>query len=115
MKDIKLIDRYDRHLNYLRVSITDRCNLKCMYCVPQDLIPRVDHEEVLRYEEILHIINIAIGLGVTKVRVTGGEPLIRKGVYGFLSELTQIAGLVDVSLTTNGVYLKENIEKIHSS
>jgi cyclic pyranopterin phosphate synthase len=75
----------------------------------------VDHEEVLRYEEILHIIDIAIGLGVTKVRVTGGEPLIRKGVYGFLSELTQIAGLVDVSLTTNGVYLKENIEKIHSA
>ena len=111
----KLIDQYNRHLNYLRVSITDRCNLKCMYCVPQDLIPRVDHEEVLRYEEILDVIKIAIGLGVIKVRVTGGEPLVRKGVYDFLSELTQIEELVDVSLTTNGVFLKENIEKIQSA
>ena len=115
MTNIKLIDQYNRHLNYLRVSITDRCNLKCMYCVPQDLIPRVDHEEVLRYEEILHVIKVAIELGVTKVRITGGEPLVRKGVYDFLSELTQLKGLADVSLTTNGVFLKDNIEKIQSS
>ncbi len=115
MTDIKLIDQYNRHLNYLRVSITDRCNLKCMYCVPQDLIPRVDHEEVLRYEEILHVIKVAIELGVTKVRITGGEPLVRKGVYDFLSELTQLKGLADVSLTTNGVFLKDNIEKIQST
>jgi cyclic pyranopterin phosphate synthase len=115
LKDAKLIDQYNRQLNYLRVSITDRCNLKCMYCVPQDLIPRVDHEEILRYEEILHVIKIAIGLGVIKVRVTGGEPLVRKGVYDFLSELTQIEELVDVSLTTNGAVLKENIEKIQST
>jgi cyclic pyranopterin phosphate synthase len=86
-----------------------------MYCVPQDLIPRVDHEEVLRYEEILHVIRIAIDLGVTKVRITGGEPLVRKGVYDFLSELTQLKGLADVSLTTNGVFLKDNIEKIKSA
>ena len=93
MTNSKLIDRYNRHLNYLRVSITDRCNLNCMYCVPQDLIPRLDHEEVLRY----------------------GEPLVRKGVYDFLSELKQLKGLADVSLTTNGVLLKDNIEKIHSA
>jgi len=86
-----------------------------MYCVPQDLIPRVDHEEVLRYEEILHVIKVAIELGVTKVRITGGEPLVRKGVYDFLSELTQLKGLADVSLTTNGVFLKDNIEKIQST
>ena len=115
MTDIILIDQYNRQLNYLRVSITDRCNLKCMYCVPQDLIPRLDHEEILRYEEILQVIRIAIGLGVIKVRVTGGEPLVRKGVYDFLSELTQIEELVDVSLTTNGVFLKENIDKIQSA
>ena len=115
MTNIKLIDQYNRQLNYLRVSITDRCNLKCMYCVPQDLIPRVDHEEVLRYEEILKVIKIAIGLGVIKVRITGGEPLVRKGVYDFLSELTQIKELVDVSLTTNGVFLKDNLARIQAA
>jgi cyclic pyranopterin phosphate synthase len=115
MTDIQLVDQYNRQLNYLRVSITDRCNLQCMYCVPPHLIPRLDHEEVLRYEEILRIIRVAIDLGVIKVRVTGGEPLVRKGVYGFLAELAQIKELVDVSLTTNGVFLKENIEKIQSA
>ena len=115
MDKIKLIDQYDRHLNYLRVSITDRCNLQCMYCVPQDLITRLSHEDILTYEEILHIVTIGISLGVTKVRVTGGEPLVRKGVYEFLAELTRIPGLLDVSLTTNGIYLKDNAEKIRSA
>ena len=115
MDKIKLIDPYDRHLNYLRVSITDRCNLQCMYCVPQDLITRLSHEDILTYEEILHIVTIGISLGVTKVRVTGGEPLVRKGVYEFLAELIRIPGLLDVSLTTNGIYLKDNVEKIRSA
>jgi cyclic pyranopterin phosphate synthase len=115
LKDLKLIDQYDRHLNYLRVSITDRCNLKCMYCVPPDLIERLSHDDILTYEEILHIITVGIHLGITKVRVTGGEPLVRKGVYGFLTELTRLPGLSDVSLTTNGVYLKENIKKIRAA
>ena len=115
MTDIKLIDQYNRHLNYLRVSITDRCNLKCMYCVPQDLIPRVDHEEVLRYEEILHVIKVAIELGVTKVRITGGEPLVRKGVYDFLMQLSGIKGVGEITLTTNGVTLKDHLDRIWSA
>ena len=115
MTDTKLIDPYDRHLNYLRVSITDRCNLQCMYCVPQELIERLSHEDILTYEEILRTVYVGIQLGITKVRVTGGEPLVRKGVYDFLTELTQIPGLSDVSLTTNGVFLKDNIEKIRSA
>jgi cyclic pyranopterin phosphate synthase len=115
LPNTKLIDRHNRHLNYLRISITDRCNLQCMYCVPQDLIPRLSHAEILTYEEILHVVSIGISLGITKVRITGGEPLIRKGVYEFLSELTQIPGLLDVSMTTNGVFLKDNIENIRSA
>ncbi len=115
MPNSKLIDQYNRHLNYLRVSITDRCNLQCMYCVPQDLLTRLSHEEILTYEEILRIVTVGIRLGVTKVRVTGGEPLVRKDVYDFLAELAQIPGLSDVSLTTNGVFLKDNIEKIRSA
>jgi len=115
LEDSKLIDRYKRNLNYLRVSITDRCNLHCIYCVPRELIPKCTHKEILRYEEILRLIRIGVQLGVTKVRVTGGEPLVRKGVYGFLEELTAIEGLTDVSLTTNGILLKKNIRRIKSS
>ncbi len=115
MPEIKLIDPCNRHLNYLRISITDRCNLKCIYCVPRDQITRLSHDDILTYEEILRLVKIGVGLGIIKVRVTGGEPLVRKGVYGFLSELSRINGLVDISLTTNGVALKDNLTKIKSA
>lgn len=111
----KLIDSYNRRINYLRISITDRCNLQCIYCASKDFAPYLPHKEILRYEEILRIVRIGVSLGISKVRITGGEPLVRKGVYGFLNELTGIDGLSDVSLTTNGVLLKDNIEKIKSS
>jgi GTP 3',8-cyclase len=111
----KLVDNFNRHLNYLRISITDRCNLKCRYCEPQDLIPKLSHNEILTYEEILRLVRIATRLGISKVRITGGEPLVRKGVYEFLHELTATEGLKDVSLTTNGVLLKDNLEKIQAA
>ena len=112
MNDSKLIDHCNRHLNYLRISITDRCNLQCRYCVPHDLIPKLSHAEILTYEEILRVVRIATRLGISKVRVTGGEPLVRKGVYDFFKELVRTNGLQDVSLTTNGVLLKDNLAKI---
>ena len=115
MNASKLIDNYNRHLNYLRISITDRCNLQCRYCEPQDLIPKLSHADILTYEEILRVVRVATRLGISKVRVTGGEPLVRKGVYDFLKELTVTEGLKDVSLTTNGVLLKDNLEKIRSA
>ena len=115
MNDSKLIDKCNRHLNYLRISITDRCNLQCRYCVPHDLIPKLSHSEILTYEEILRVVRIATRLGISKVRVTGGEPLVRKGVYDFLEKLTATEGLKDVSLTTNGVLLKDNLLKIKSA
>ena len=115
MPNSKLIDPCNRKLNYLRISITDRCNLRCIYCVPHGFIPKLPHKEILSYEEILHIVRISVGLGISKVRITGGEPLVRKGVYGFLKRLTKIEGLLDISLTTNGVFLKDNINKIKSA
>ena len=115
MNASKLIDNFNRHLNYLRISITDRCNLQCRYCEPKDLIPKLSHADILTYEEILRVVRIATRLGISKVRVTGGEPLVRKGVYDFLHELTATAGLKDVSLTTNGVLLKDNLEKIQAA
>lgn len=115
MPNSKLIDRCDRKLDYLRISITDRCNLRCIYCVPYDFIPKLAHKEILSYEEILRIVRISVRLGISKVRITGGEPLVRKGVYDFLEQLTKIQGLLDISLTTNGVLLKDNINKIKSA
>jgi cyclic pyranopterin phosphate synthase len=111
----KLIDPCNRNLNYLRISITDRCNLRCIYCVPNGFIPKLAHKEILSYEEILRIVRISVGLGISKVRITGGEPLVRKGVYDFLKRLTKIKRLLDISLTTNGVLLKDNINKIKSA
>jgi len=115
LSNLTLIDRYDRNLNYLRVSITDRCNLNCLYCMPKELIPKLSHGEILSYEEILRVIRVGIGLGISKIRITGGEPLVRKGVYHFLAQLAKMEGLQDISLTTNGVLLKDNIGKIRSA
>jgi len=111
----KLIDPYNRVLNYLRVSITDHCNLRCMYCVPREEIPWLAHDQILRYEEILRLIEIGAAMGIAKVRITGGEPLVRKGVYEFLTDLNGINGISDVSLTTNGVLLAENIARIRDA
>jgi len=107
-----LIDRYKRHLNYLRVSITDRCNLRCLYCTPTATSCKLAHKEILRYEEILRIIRIGIRLGITKIRITGGEPLARKGCCAFLETLGSLPGLTDISLTTNGVLLPQYIDRI---
>lgn len=107
-----LIDRYRRNLNYLRISITDRCNLRCRYCRPVEETGKLRHEAVLTYEEILRLVRIAVNLGVTKIRLTGGEPLLRRGIDEFIPQLMGIQCLEDVSLTTNGVCLKENLKKI---
>ena len=100
-----LIDRYRRHLNYLRISITDRCNLRCLYCVPSGPFPYLPHSEILTMEEILRFVSVGVRLGISKVRITGGEPLVRKGVCGLLGRLCATEGITDVSLTTNGVLL----------
>ncbi len=110
-----MVDKYNRKINYLRISVTDRCNLKCIYCMPSGVVHRLRHEEILTYEEILRLVRIATKLGIDKVRVTGGEPLIRRGIYEFLSELTAIEKIADVSITTNGILLKDNIEKLKAS
>ena len=111
----ELIDRCQRRLNYLRISVTDRCNLRCAYCLPGEDIPRLRHEDVLRYEEILRVARVAAGLGITKVRVTGGEPLVRRRIVEFLAELARIPGISDLSLTTNGLLLKENAGRLRAA
>ena len=111
----QLIDRFQRSLNYLRISITDHCNLRCLYCAPDQLIPKLRHDEVLTYEEILRIVQVGAQLGISKVRVTGGEPLTRKGVDPFLQQLCDLDGIDECSLTTNGVLLKKHLPAIREA
>ena len=115
LENQKLIDAYKRHLNYLRISITDRCNLNCIYCNPLAADAKLLHKEILRYEEILRIARIGVRLGITKIRVTGGEPLARRGCCDFLRQLAGIEGLTDLSLTTNGVLLNDHIIGIRAA
>jgi cyclic pyranopterin phosphate synthase len=107
-----LIDRWHRQLNYLRISITDRCNLRCIYCQTGPVLHKLKHDEILRYEEILRIINAGIALGIKKVRITGGEPLVRKGVFSFLKTVSNLPGLEDISITTNGILLDRHINDL---
>ena len=102
-----LLDPYRRRINYLRISVTDRCNLRCCYCMPDEGISLIPHEEILTYEELLRIVRVYATEGISKVRLTGGEPLVRKGVVDFISRLSQIGEIRDLSLTTNGILLKE--------
>jgi GTP 3',8-cyclase len=102
-----LLDPFRRKINYLRISITDRCNLRCRYCMPEQGIFLIPHEEILTYEEILRIVHVFGAEGISKVRLTGGEPLVRKGIVDFISRLSQIKEIKDLSLTTNGILLKE--------
>jgi len=101
-----MLDKYRRNINYLRVSITDRCNLRCTYCRPKEGISLKGHEDILRYEEILRVIGQAVKMGFIKVRVTGGEPLVRRGFVDFLRSLKETNGLECISLTTNGILLE---------
>ena len=101
-----MIDCYNRDINYLRISVTDRCNLRCMYCMPKEGVSVVGHEDILRYEEIMRIVRVAVTMGISKVRITGGEPLVRRGIVDFISRLSSISGLFDISLTTNGMLLE---------
>ncbi|HZT41785.1 MAG TPA: GTP 3',8-cyclase MoaA [Chthonomonadaceae bacterium] len=100
-----LIDSYNRKIDYLRISVTDRCNFRCVYCMPEEGAPVSPKEEILTFEEIERLARIAVGLGLTKIRLTGGEPLVRKDIEQLVNRIGAIAGLRDFSLTTNGFLL----------
>ena len=100
-------DKFGRKIEYMRISLTDRCNLRCVYCMPEDGIEKKGHEEILSFEEFEKITEVAVELGIKKIRLTGGEPLIRKGLVGFIKHLNSIPGLEEITLTTNGTLLPE--------
>ncbi|MHC1745843.1 MAG: GTP 3',8-cyclase MoaA [Negativicutes bacterium] len=107
-----MIDSFNRAIDYLRVSVTDRCNFRCTYCMPDEGVSPLPHAEILSYEEILRIIRIVGHLGVRKVRLTGGEPLVRKGITGFISRLTALNMITDLSMTTNGSLLSDMAQEL---
>ena len=102
-----LVDPFGRKITYLRISITDRCNLRCVYCMPPEGVAWQSHESIMRYEEILEVVKVAAAQGIREVRLTGGEPLIRQNLADLVNWITAVPGIEDVSLTTNGLLLEK--------
>jgi cyclic pyranopterin phosphate synthase len=103
-----LIDTQNRRINYLRVSVTDRCNLRCVYCMPAEGVAPLSHNDILRHEEIFRVARVAVELGIRKIRLTGGEPLVRRGLVSLVTRLAELPELADLGLTTNGTLLGEH-------
>ena len=102
-----MLDKYSRDIHYLRISVTDRCNLRCKYCMPEGGVKLINHSDILTFEEIFEFTKVAVNYGINKVRITGGEPLVRRNIVELIRQLSQIKELQDLSLTTNALLLKE--------
>jgi GTP 3',8-cyclase len=100
-----LADSLNRKIDYLRLSVTDRCNLRCTYCMPSGGIDLIDRKEILSFEEILKAAGILSELGIRKIRITGGEPLVREGIIDLIKQIKKIESITDISITTNGILL----------
>jgi cyclic pyranopterin phosphate synthase len=100
-----MFDRYNRHINYLRISVTDRCNLRCRYCMPPDGVALLNRKEILTFEEIVSVVKTAVGMGIDKIRLTGGEPLVRNGITDLVRMIAEVEGIKDLGMTTNGILL----------
>ncbi len=107
-----MVDSFGRTIDYVRISVTDRCNLRCTYCMPEYGIESVSHFDILRYDEIIRIVKILAYHGFKKIKITGGEPLVRKDLHQLVAQLNQINGIEQITLTTNGVLLAESIDEL---
>ncbi len=110
-----MYDNFNRQIDYLRLSLTDRCNLRCFYCMPKSGVRLLSRSGILSYEEITAVINASLKLGINKFRITGGEPLLRKGIVKFIGSLNKVQGIEDLSLTTNGIKLKEYARELYKA
>jgi cyclic pyranopterin phosphate synthase len=102
-----MYDRFNRRIHYLRLSVTDLCNLRCHYCMPAEGIQLLRHEDILTFEEMVDVVRTAVDLGIDKVRLTGGEPLVRRGIIDLVRMIGAVPGITDFSMTTNGTLLTE--------
>ena len=107
-----MLDKFNREINYLRISVTDRCNLRCIYCMPEKGIHLMNHNEILRYEEIEAVVKESAALGINKIRLTGGEPLTRKNIENLIEKISNINEIDHLSLTTNGTLLADKAETL---
>jgi len=107
-----MYDRYNRKINYLRVSVTDKCNLRCYYCMPEEGVKLLRHSDILSYEEVTGVVRYGVQLGINKVRLTGGEPLIRRDITRLVAMLASIPGIKDLSMSTNAQLLPEYAEDL---
>lgn len=105
-------DQFKREINYLRISVTDRCNLRCVYCMPEEGVEITEHDAILSFEEIMRVIKTGVKMGIKKIRLTGGEPLIRKGIEKLISQISAIPEIDDLALTTNGILLPQMALKL---
>lgn len=107
-----MTDGFGRQIDYMRISVTDRCNLRCVYCMPEEGVPPIEHCQVLSYEETLRLARLMSELGIRKIRLTGGEPLVRKGIENLVYDIKSLPGIDSVSITTNGVLLPEKLDSL---
>jgi len=110
-----LIDSFGRLHDNLRISVTDRCNIRCFYCMPEEGVKFEPHSNILSYEEIERFARIAVSLGIRKLRITGGEPLVRRNLSTLIRKLSQIEGVKDLALTTNGVLLAQQAAELYDA
>jgi GTP 3',8-cyclase len=110
-----MLDGNGRKINYLRLSVTDRCNLRCRYCMPDVGIEKCTHQDILSYEKIIKIVSVLSEMGIDKVRITGGEPLIRKGITELICSIKRIKNIKEIAITTNGILLEEMAEDLKKS
>lgn len=115
MTNISLIDGFSRPITYLRVSVTDKCNLRCIYCMPEGGLPWLRRDEILSYEEIAQIVAAAASVGVRAIRLTGGEPLVRRDLSRLIATIASIPGIDDIALSTNGLLLEEQLPELVSA
>ncbi|MEN8119929.1 MAG: radical SAM protein [Bacteroidota bacterium] len=107
-----MYDKYNRRINYMRISVTDRCNLRCVYCMPAEGIKLIPHEEILNFDEIFDVAKTAVSMGVDKIRITGGEPLVRKDIVELVRMIASLDGVKDLGMTTNGIFLSKYAQQL---
>ncbi|MDO5448089.1 MAG: GTP 3',8-cyclase MoaA [Clostridia bacterium] len=108
-------DSFGRNIDYLRISVTDRCNLRCVYCMPEEGVAPMSHCDILSYEEIMRLVGIAASRGIKHIRLTGGEPLVRRGIESLIADIKKTPGIETVSITTNGILIPEKFEMLKAA